>query len=348
MAKTKQKAPTAAQRRERERQQRPAGSQNSQSQARNRGPMQRKSSQRQWLFIGGVLLLVAIIIGAFVVISRAQSGTQGGPTQASSEVFNDVTRVDPNVLAVVGSGNVQNPLRAVKGSPPIVTGPTGKPEFLYIGAEYCPFCAGQHWPIVVALSRFGTFSKLYQTTSSSTDAYPNTPTFTFSHAVYGGSFYTSSYIDFVSVELQGNQQDATGNYPTLETPTADQQHLLNTYDAPPYTNQAGSIPFIDIGNRYIAVGLAQGYSPQDLAGLQWKDIASDLVDSNTAVSKGILGTANYLTAGICMITQQQPGSVCNTAIIQTLEQSLGKSTMTSSGTQIAVAGNLEAVVRRKD
>jgi hypothetical protein len=33
---------------------------------------------------------------------------------------------------------------------------------LYIGAEYCPYCAAERWPLVMALSKFGTFSNLPQ------------------------------------------------------------------------------------------------------------------------------------------------------------------------------------------
>ncbi len=349
MAKSKQKAPSAAQRRDKQRQQRQqrlAGSQNNrtqvaQAQARSRGPAQRQSNRRQWLWTGGIVALIAVIIVAFFVISRLQSpsGSASGPALASSQVFNAVTKVDPNVLAAVGKGGVQNPLKAVNGSPPILKGPTGKPEFLYMGAEYCPYCAAERWAVVVALSRFGTFSKLYQTTSSSTDVYPNTPTFTFYTGHYGGSFYTSSYIDFVPVETADQQ----GN--PLQTPTTEQQNLIKTYDAAPYTSQAGSIPFIDFGNRYVLIGAS--YNAQDLANLQWQDIANDLADSNSAVSKDILGTANYLTAGICMITQQQPGSVCSTPAIQSIEQSLGKA-VGPGGPQIAVSGHLEAVMRRQD
>ncbi len=350
MAKAKQNAPSASQRRERERQQRQqrlAGGQKKQSQARYKGPKQRQSNQKQWLLIGGVLALIAVIIVAFIIISRQQSASPSGPTQASSQVFNAVTKVDPNVLGAVGTGGVQNPLHTVKGPPPVLVGPTGKPQFLYIGADYCPFCAGQRWAIVVALSHFGTFSKLYQTTSSSVDVYPNTSTFTFSPSLYGGSLYTSFYIDFVAVETQGNQQDASGNYPVLQTPTMEQQQLLNTYDAPPYTTQAGSIPFVDIANQYIAVGLSQGFSPQDLQGLQWQDIANNLSDPTSTVAKGILGTANYMTAGICMVTHQQPANVCSTDTIQKIEQSLGKAAVVPTGTQIAVTGHLDAVIRRE-
>ena len=353
MAKTKQKPVSAAQRREREkqqRQQRLTSSHSNRSQTRKKGSVERQSNLRQWLLIGGVLVVIAIIIGIFVIFSNQQSGSPSGPTQANSQVFKAVTNVDPNVLMAVGTGGVQNPLHTVKGPPPVLLGPAGKPQFLYIGADYCPFCAAQRWAIVVALSHFGTFSKLYQTTSSSVDVYPDTSTFTFSPSLYGGSLYTSSYVDFVAVETQGNQQDASGNYPVLQTPTTEQQQLLNTYDAPPYTTptQAGSIPFVDIANQYVAIGLSQGFSPQDLAGQHWQDIATSLSDSTSTVAKGIIGTSNYMTAGICMTTHQQPGSVCNTDVIQKIEQSLGKSSLVPGGAQIAVARYFEAVTRREE
>ncbi|HXL37219.1 MAG TPA: DUF929 family protein [Ktedonobacteraceae bacterium] len=343
MAKTKQKPVSAAQRREREKQQRQQrlnSNQDNRSQARNKGKKQNQSNMRQWLLIGGVLMIIAIIIGAFIILSNQQSGGPGGPTKASSQVFSAVTNVQSNVLTTVGTGGVQNPLHAVKGPPPILVGPTGKPQFLYIGAEYCPYCAAQRWATVVALSHFGTFDKLYQTTSSSTDVYPSTPTFTFYTGHYGGSFYTSKYIDFVPVETEDQQQNP------LQTPTTDQQNLLNTYDVPPYTTQSGSIPFIDIANQYIMIGAS--FNVQDLQNLQWQDIANSLSDPTSPVAKDILGTANYMTASICLTTHQQPGSVCNTQVIQKIEQSLGKSAISPRGAQLAVGVHFEAVTRREE
>jgi hypothetical protein len=343
MAKTKQRPASAAQRREREKQQRQQRLNNNQgnrSQTRNKGKQQKQSNTRQWLLIGGVLVILAIIIGAFIILSNQQASTPSGPTKASSQVFNAVTNVDPTVLATVGTGGIQNPLHAVPGPPPILKGPTGNPQFLYIGAEYCPYCAAQRWAVVVALSHFGTFDKLYQTTSSSTDIYPSTPTFTFYTGHYGGSFYTSKYIDFVPVETADQQQNP------LQTPTTDQENLLNTYDAPPYTTQSGSIPFIDIANQYVLVGAS--YSAQDLQNLQWQDIANSLSDPTSTVGKNILGTANYMTAGICMSTHQQPGSVCNTEVIQKIEHSLGKSSVVPGGSQLAEAGHLDAILRREE
>lgn len=347
------KQQTAAQRREKQRQQRSQRLQGAQNHVQSTPAASRRkqtSRRRGWnqsYMVGIVLALLAVIVVAFVVISHIQS-TATPPAAASSQVFKDVTQVDPNILSAVGTGKVQNPLKAVQGTPQALTGPTGKPEFLYIGAEYCPFCAAQRWAMVVALSRFGTFSQLYQTTSSSTDTDPNTPTFTFDPKLYKAPLYTSQYVDLVTVEETGNVQNSDGTYPPLQAPTADQLKLISTYDAPPYTDasSASSIPFIDIANKYVAIGLASGFSPQDLAGMQWSAIASSLADTSSTVSQHILGSANYLTAGICMATGQQPASVCSTDTIQTIEKTLPKTAQSAQGTQIALNPTLEAHLRK--
>ncbi|HKV56787.1 MAG TPA: hypothetical protein VJO32_00840, partial [Ktedonobacteraceae bacterium] len=137
-------------------------------------------------------------------------------------------------------------------------------------------------------------------------------------------------------------------YPPLQKPTAEQQKLFSTYDAPPYIDaqHAGSIPFINIANRYIAIGLPAGFTPQDLAGMQWSDIANSLADTSSPVSQHILGSANYLTAGICIATNQQPGSVCSTDVIQNIEKTLTKTAQNTHGTQIALNGAFEADLRK--
>jgi Domain of unknown function (DUF929) len=46
---------------------------------------------------------------------------------------------------------------------------SGKPEVLYTGAGFCPYCAAVRWPLIVALSRFGTFSGLAPARSAITN-----------------------------------------------------------------------------------------------------------------------------------------------------------------------------------
>ena len=181
---------------------------------------------------------------------------------------------------------------------------------LYIGAEYCPYCAAERWAMIAALSRFGTFNGLSTIRSAARDGsgtaepFPNTATWTFAKASYA-----SKYLTFTPVEEFTNIPDSsTGGYTTLQTPTAEQQALIQKYDA---ANQ-GAIPFIDYGNKYMSVGAS--YDPGVLSGLSWSQIADDMRSPSSAVAKGVLGTANYATAAICGLTGDQPATVCTPAV----------------------------------
>lgn len=263
---------------------------------------------------------VALLIGLFVFIARSQSGggTAGG-SLAPPVVLKAVTQVSPQVIAAVNTGGLAIPLQAPPSAAQL-TGASGKPEILYIGAEFCPYCAAERWSVVVALSRFGTFTQLPMTTSSSTDVYPDTATFTFS-----GSRYSSQYLDFVSVEETTRDRNTP-----LQTPTAQQQSLFARYDAPPYTTTAGGIPFIDLANQYLVIG--PGYSPQVLragpspsdSALSQQQIASKLSNANDPVTQAIVGNANYLTAALCALTNNQPANVCTAGPIPHIEQQLPK------------------------
>jgi thiol-disulfide isomerase/thioredoxin len=335
MAKTKQKnAASASQRREQvrqQRQQRLNAGQNTHTQSRNRRGRKPTARTNPWLIIGAIVVVIAIVIGVFVYLANQPASTT---SKGSDAVFKSLTTIDPSELATVGTGSAQNLMKAVPAGTPALKGPSGKPQFFYLGAEYCPYCAAQRWGMIVALSRFGTLSQLNQLTSSE----DSIPTYTFL-----GSTYTSKYIDFVSVESQDNQNNP------LQTPTASQMQLVNTYDAPPYTTDQnkGAIPFIDIGNQFVSSG--SYYSPTVLQGLSYEDIGNQLRDANSQVAQGILGTANYLTAAICTATGNQPASVCTADPIPSIQQSLPKASVGPGGPQLgAINYSPDMNVRRQN
>jgi hypothetical protein len=290
---------------------------------------ERRAQQRQRILIvsGVILAVIAAVVVIIVVQPGSNSGSKtaaSGPTgSALASVVSNVTGVPAATLDKIGDGG-----GAVSSKPAAITGGTaltanGKPEMLYMGAEYCPYCAAERWSMIVALSRFGTFSGLTTTHSASvngagsTEPYPNTPTWTFH-----GSTFTSKYVTFTPVEMETNTPDkSNGGYTNLETPTAAQQALLNKYDVPPYvpSGSNGAIPFIDFGNKYLIAGAS--YNPQVLSGLSWAQIATDLKNPDSDVAKGIGGTANYITAAICKMTGNQPASACTSAV-QSLESGL--------------------------
>lgn len=305
---------SAARRRAEQLQQRQASTQRSTQKQRNKRKVERKRNRDLWYVLGFVVIAVVVVIGVFIYLgSRPSSGSVPAPKPASSSVVNAVTSVPSSTLAAVGSGSsqVQNPFTPIKNGPPLV-GPNGHPEVFYYGAEYCPYCAAERWGIIVALSRFGTFHNLSQITSSSTDVYPSTATFSF----YKSS-YTSQYVDFVPLEVESQQGVA------LQVPTPAQQQIINTY------NSGGSFPFVDVGNKYSLVGAS--YDPQLLQNLDAQTIANSLSNPNTAISQAILGTANYITAAICEATNQQPASVCNAAPVPAIQKTLGNSSGSNKG-----------------
>jgi thiol-disulfide isomerase/thioredoxin len=267
----------------------------------------RRAESRRRMFIAGGSVFGVLVIVIVLIVAKAFTSTPAasGPASASgstaASVAAKLSTVPAATLNAVGKGSA-SPLIATKGQPPLTA--DGKPRIVYMGAEYCPYCAAERWAMVVALSRFGSFSGLQLIHSSSSDVYPNTPTLTFAHAKY-----TSKYVDFSPVEMYGLKDNGVA----FQKPTSAESALMTKYDAAPYvpSADASSFPFVDIGNQYLVIG-AQ-YLPSNLAGLTWSKVASDVQDPASAVAKGIDGTANSLTAAICKITKNAPASVCNSA-----------------------------------
>jgi len=281
----------------------------------------RRAEQRRRLLIAsGSIFVVLVVVVVFVVIKLTGSGSgtdtsSNGPTgSALASVVKTVTSVPASTLDSVGAGSgvIATP-ESIKGT---ALTENGKPEMLFIGAEYCPYCAAERWAMIVALSRFGTFTGLSTLHSAKANGageaepYPNTPTFTFDHATY-----TSPYLTFTSVETYTNIPDAaTKGYTVLQTPTTAQQALLEKYDVPPLVpaSDAGAIPFVDFGNKYANGGA--GYLPSTLAGLSWATIAADLSNPSSTVAQQVDWTANYITAAICGITGNTPAAACTNAV----------------------------------
>jgi len=162
-----------------------------------------------------------------VAVGSGAAATSAGTSALPAGVLAGVTSVSPTTLSAIGEPSATAAPIAT-GAKTALTASNGKPEILFIGSEYCPFCAAQRWSVVEALSRFGTFSGLSATHSSTSDIYPDTQTFSF----YGAT-YTSTSLAFTSVELQTNQ--ASGDsYTTLQTPTSAEDALLSKYDKAPY------------------------------------------------------------------------------------------------------------------
>jgi thiol-disulfide isomerase/thioredoxin len=271
----------------------------------------RKAETRRRVFLaGGAVVVVIAIVVVFVVIKVSSGGSGGSAaegvtgTPLPASVYKNVTTVPESALASVGTGSVfTSDSRSITGA---ALTAAGKPEMLYIGAEFCPYCAAERWSMAVALSKFGTLSSpLHGIHSSSADTDPSTPTLTFYK-----STYTSKYLTFTPVENQ------TVTHAALQDTTAAQQALWVKYSPP---NELG-YPFIDFGNKYLING--PQFDPAVLAGLTWEQVAQQMRDPSSKVAQGVLGSANYITAAICQMTGNEPASVCSAASVTAIEGKL--------------------------
>ena len=271
--------------------------------ARRRDPL-RRGPGTGWLIGAGVAVVVGIAL-VIAVVSTSSSGGGGsyGRSPAPAPVVDQVTSAPSQVVEAVGAGSAELP-QATHQSQSL-----GEPDVLFIGAEYCPYCAAERWAIVNALARFGTFSNLAVTHSSATDVHPNTATFSF----YGSS-YTSPLLTFTPVEIATNEPSGT-SYKSLETPSADQQQKWLQY------SPTGGVPFLDIAGRYVIT--APTYDVSVLAGKTHEQIAAALSDPNDPITRGVVGAANGITAAICQVTGNQPKQACDAPAIQQLGGRLG-------------------------
>jgi len=254
------------------------------------------------------------VVGGALIVASVSSGGGGSSSSrkpAPAALVAKVTSVPQSVADEIGLGTAKVPVA--------LNGPSessdGKPVVTYMGAEYCPYCAGERWAMVLALSRFGTFSNLSTTHSASEDVLPNTQTFSFH-----GSTYSSPYLKFDPVELQTNQLVGS-NYGKLDSLTAAQEKLVSKYDASPYFSSSGGIPFVDFAGKYALSGAS--YDVSALQGKSASEIAAALHDPKSPVAQGIVGTANAITAAICSATGNQPASACDTAAVKAVQAKLG-------------------------
>ena len=156
----------------------------------------RKAEQRRRLYavVGSAVGVIVIVVAIIVVKSLQTSAKQGG-TSSTSSTFKGVTTVPAATLNTVGAGPLPASGLPIKGITDTVLTSAGKPDMLYIGAEFCPYCAAMRWSMAVALSRFGTLGPLTGIHSNSSDVDPNTATLTFLHQQY-----TSKYLTFTPIE----------------------------------------------------------------------------------------------------------------------------------------------------
>jgi hypothetical protein len=245
-----------------------------------------------------VVVALVVAAGVFYGLTRPTSSNKAGP--ASPALVKTVTGVSQSTVDPVGAGAAISKPETISGTP---LGTAAKPTLLYIGAEFCPYCAAQRWAIINALSRFGTFTGL-QTIRSSED---NLATFTFVKA-----HYTSKYLTFDGKE----EADQKGK--VLTPLTKIEQAQWDTY--PQTGSSATGYPFMDLAGKYVFS--SPMVDPSLLTGKNWTQVASAMAKPGSSdLGKAEIGAANLITSAICQLTHAKPASVC-TAPIMSLTSNL--------------------------
>lgn len=272
-----------------------------------------------WIAVGVVVVVVvALIIVKVTSSSSPTSATADAagdhPALAPAAMVNPVTTVPTSVFNRIGVNAQRAAFVVTKKQPALTIG--GKPRVVYVGAEYCPYCAAMRWSMVAAMSRFGTFKGLKETSSDAAEG--NIPTFSFL-----GSTYTSKYFTFSPYEEEDRNQNP------LQPVPADVQKLYTTYDGSGasgtiYSPGGAGIPFLDFGNRFVSSGdpsyLAaywnNGTGPLENGGPGAIGIADAVHNPFSAVGTAISASnfivmANYISSAICSIDGNQPSKVCS-------------------------------------
>ena len=273
--------------------------------ANRREAIQRQRQRRNTLMAIAAIGVVIVVVAVFVVVKLSGGGktnvgtikagkgaahTSGGIALPPAEY---AKLTSPSLATLAAAAYHYHHAQLVAPTPiksfPITT--AGKPGIVYVGAEYCPYCATERWSMTLALSKFGTFSGLTQIRSNTTDpGIQHLATLSF----YGSS-YTSKYISFTPYELQSTQ------YKTLQTAPAKYLALSQKYEG-------GGIPLVDLDGQVFVLGAE--YDPHLLAGLDQKQIIDQVATGTTVLSANMDANAGMLISNICKITQGRPGNVC--------------------------------------
>lgn len=264
---------------------------------------QRGRRRRQRHRMGGataVLVVVAVtLVAALSVSSSTPIGGSGG-SHLTAYIQKGVAVSDSTLEAAGLPANVTVPNSVPSGA---MLTQDGKPVVVFVGAEYCPYCALERWALLVALSRFGSFSNLGQAiSSSSTDVDPGLQSWSFE-----GSSFSSSSLAFSPAEIYSSTPTGTGHYEPLQSLTPLQSQAFNAY------SEEGGLPFVDVGGKYVALGASA--DPGVLRNLTLDQIASQLDDPASPVARAVDGTANYLIAAMCSLTSTSAAPICSSPVI---------------------------------
>jgi len=271
--------------------------------------MKRRQTVRRLEFVA-ILAVVAVSLGVGFYLALHAQGP--GHSLDGTPVPSQVAAVLYQTSKVPYGASDPTLLNDVKNYTGTLFFTKGKPILVYVGADFCPFCAAQRWPLILALMRFGNFSNLEYMVSGE----DNYATFTFA-----ASSYQSKYVVFQPYEVEDNAGNPLKTLPANYT-SAFQQVGHSAF------------PFLNFADEYVIPGAI--LNPTILGTKNQTQIISS-IQAGDSLGSQIKQAANLITAVICKITGNTPASVCNQDSITTLTVSYAPS-YTSSGSEFLLTG----------
>jgi hypothetical protein len=268
----------------------------------------------------GLIVVALLLLGALIVIRQhdpaTDTSTQETFTPAPSSLISSLAQVPVSVANAVGVTTPTYPVTPLHGTTahPVWQDSSGtgaaRPVVFFYGAEFSPYAAAGRWPLVVALSRFGTFTQLGQATSAGSEVFSGLTGFTFWRVAY-----TSKWVALDTVERYGTVDPTGARYVSLQHTDSAEAAAVAVFDP------AGTFPLLDVANRFVLAGST--FSPTVLADLSSSQIAANLAYPTNPVTQALMTAANEITAAICTQTGQQPGAVCAARGVQAADERMG-------------------------
>jgi len=275
-----------------------------------------------------VVLVVVKVSGNSTTAASSGGITASGvnPPAAPAALTSILETIPQSTYDSVGTAGEPASFTVTKGQSALTSG--GKPELVYVGGEFCPYCALMRYSLITALSRFGTFSGLKLMSSAPTDG--DIPTFSFVN-----STYKSSYVDFSPWETQDRQENPLQQAPSYVNKLYAKYDGSGSTPAATFNTTGGAgIPFLDLGNKYVSSGdpapMADLFASSGVLnnGGPGRTVIADAIrNPSSTVGKTIsasvfIAEANYVSAGICALDGGKPSTVCSTSGVKAAAASL--------------------------
>ncbi len=242
--------------------------------------------------------VIVLLVGVIALVVYALTGTPATQaavrrTPAPTALVASLGHVPQSVFDSVGVDAPDTPLVAptpLEGQPPLQA--DGRPEVLYVGAEFCPFCA----VATVAADRGAVpvraLHRARQHAVGPGVGVPGHPDL----QLRGVDLHQPVPDLRAGRALLRPRPPPRGRSPASPTSTRPRRRWWPATARPPATRVGtGDLPFVDIANRMVAT--TSGYSPAVLERQSQATIATDIDHGTGRVGQAIVASANYLTAG---------------------------------------------------